>query len=103
MNTALTPLVEMALELVLEEYQCANSIGGEVKELMGNGVSESQIEAAFVQLHELGFVRAYLYRRSARAFVGLSGPEAAGQRRVWWRATASGRRASGPQGAGAAS
>ena len=92
MNTAITQLQDLVLELVTDKHESVASIEDEVRLLLGNGVSRQQMHAAFEALRSLRYVDAFLYIEDEARFERYRRPRIKKGTAIWWLATDAGRR-----------
>lgn len=92
MNSDLTTLQELALDLILADYESVPAIEGHVKLLLGNGVSKQQVTAALEALRERGLADAFVYREAQKDFERYRRARLKAGAKLWWRATDNGRR-----------
>lgn len=90
-NTTLTTLQELALDLVTEDYASVAAIEEQVRLLMGNGVSGQQITGALEALRDLGLVQPFVRRESDGRFERYRRARLKAGTKLWWYATAAGR------------
>lgn len=92
MSDALTPLEDLTLAIVAQDYVLVNAMESEVWELMGNGVSRAQIVQALMSLRERRLVDAYVYDASTEKYIRRRAKRLGDD--TWWHASDAGRRAS---------
>ena len=92
MNSDLTTLQELTLDLILADYESVPVIEGHVKLLLGNGVSKQQITSALEELRERGLADAFVYREAQKDFERYRRAKLKAGAKLWWHATDNGRR-----------
>ena len=93
MNTDLTTLQELVLDLVADRHESVEDMEIEVRLLLGNGVSRAQMTEALEGLRDAGLVDAFVFREAEKDFQRYRRPRVKAGARLWWFATDAGRRA----------
>jgi DNA-binding transcriptional ArsR family regulator len=93
MHNPLTTLQELALDIILADYESVPAIEEQVKLLLGNGVSRQQIVDALEVLREARLVDAFVCREADQRFERYRRARLKAGATLWWRATDAGRHA----------
>jgi hypothetical protein len=74
------------LSRVVDDYQAAHTIAGDIARDLERPISDEEIRAALLALARDGLIQAYVYERKGRRYRPISANEAAALKDPWFMA-----------------